>query len=182
MPDKPLWLGQLDRAIHDLEGLSLPWVDRATVERILGVGRRRAQQLLAPVATIRIGTSAVALRRDLIAHLEKIASAGSAQHEARRRRKLWSEIGRWRQQWIEQPPVLVEVPPDILRRIRKEDVDGLPEGVDLAPGTITIRFSTPTEALEKLLALAMAVGRNQTAFEDRVGLPGVAGPARNLTV
>jgi hypothetical protein len=66
--------------------------------------------------------------------------------------------------------VLVEVSNADVRRVEVHDFEGLPEGVDLAPGSITVRFSTPDEALEKLLALAMAVSQNRTAFEERVAI------------
>jgi hypothetical protein len=43
--------------------------------------------------------------------------------------------------------------------------EGLPEGVAVVPGQITVRFRTATEALEKLLALAMAIGNDRDRFE-----------------
>ena len=49
------------------------------------------------------------------------------------------------------------------------DFDGLPPGVDLAPGSITVRFADPDEALQKLMMLAMAISRNRLAFDERVG-------------
>ena len=41
----------------------------------------------------------------------------------------------------------------------------------LRPGEITVRFSTAVEALEKLLAIAMAAGNNIDGFERLVRLP-----------
>jgi len=64
----------------------------------------------------------------------------------------------------------VEVPRSEVRRIERHDFAGLPEGVELAPGSITVRFRDPDEALRKLLALAMAIGQNRLAFEERVTL------------
>ena len=69
MPDKPLWLDRLPEAVRQLELSTEPWVDRPALELLLGVGRRRAQQLLAPIAVRRVGTSVVAKSADLIAHL-----------------------------------------------------------------------------------------------------------------
>ena len=50
------------------------------------------------------------------------------------------------------------------------DIDGLPPGVELAPGSITVRFRDPDEALRKLMALALSIGRNREAFDARVRL------------
>ena len=66
--------------------------------------------------------------------------------------------------------MLVEVPQAQMRRIQQQDIDGLPEGVELSPGAITVRFRDPEEALQKLMALALAIGRNRDAFNERVKL------------
>lgn len=161
MPDKPLWLDRLPEAIQLLTGRSETWVDRAALESALGIGRRRAQQLLSQVPSMRVGASLVADRSDVIAHLKRLAAGPDAHYERRRRRKLWDRLG-------DAPPLLVELPVSQVRRIESQDMDGLPDGVELAPGAITIRFRDPEEALQKLMALAMAIGRNRAAFEERV--------------
>jgi len=170
MPDKPLWLDRLPEAIRQLETSSEPWVDRATLESLLGVGRRRAQQLLSEVSQRHVGTSAVAHRTDLIDHLNRIAAGEQAHYEERRRRQLWQHLAEARREWVRQPPVLVEVPNAQLRQVEREDFDGLPEGVELGPGSITVRFGDPEEALRKLMALAVAISQNQQAFEQRVAV------------
>ena len=43
--------------IAQLEALPYPWVDRATLQQLLGVGRRRAQQILQPVVTHQVGAN-----------------------------------------------------------------------------------------------------------------------------
>jgi hypothetical protein len=173
MPDKPLWLGRLPDAIHQLENGSDDWVDRPRLEALLAVGRRRAQQLLSPVARRRVGTSLVAHRSDLIAHLKTIAAREEAYYEARRQQLFWAHLSQARQEWMAQPPTLVEMSNAQMRRVERHDFEGLPEGVDLAPGSITVRFRDPEEALRKLMALAMAVSHNRQAFEERVSLPSV---------
>ena len=173
MPDKPLWLDRLPEAIRLLEQSPEPWVDRPALESLLGVGRRRAQQLLAPVAQRRVGTSLVANRTDLIAHLKRIAAGEDADYEQRRQKQLWAHLAQTRREWIRQPPVLVEVSQAQLHQVELHDFDGLPEGVELAPGSITVRFRAPDEALQKLIALAMAISQNRPAFDRRVTLPSV---------
>jgi hypothetical protein len=171
MPDKPLWLERLPQVIKRLEERSEPWVDRATLESLLGVGRRRAQQLLAQIRCQRVGASLLAARTEVIAHLQALAAGQEADYEQRRRKRLWGRLEKVRQEWTEQPPVLVDVPRSQTRSIELHDFAALPEGVELAPGSITVRFRDPDEALQKLMALAMAVGQNRAAFEERVALP-----------
>lgn len=171
MPDKPLWLAHIPEAIQALEAASDPWVDRATLEGLLHIGRRRAQQLLAPLASRRAGSSFLTHREALIAHLKRIAAGEQAYYDDRRREQLWKQLNQVRKQWLQRPPVLVELPNSHLRRVERHDFDGLPDGVELTPGTITLSFREPEEALQKLLALAIAIGENRQAFEERVALP-----------
>jgi hypothetical protein len=172
MPDKPLWLDRLSEAIRELEENPEPWIHRPAIEALLGVGRRRAQQLLSPLAKHRIGTSLAASRSDVIAHLKRVAAGDQAWHEERRQKQLWAQLDETRRDWVRQPPVLVEISQAQIQRVERHDFDGLPEGVELAPGSITVRFREPDEALQKLMALAMAISQNRLAFDERVALPG----------
>lgn len=123
------------------------------VQSLLGVGPRRAQQILRFCVVRRIGTSLVADRDDLIAFLKELASGDTAYYEKRRRQKL--------AQTLSQPAVLVEAPVTV----QQQEFANLPEGVALSPGNISIAFSSPSEALQRLLALAMAIGNDFNEFE-----------------
>jgi len=173
MPNKPLWLNRIPEAVRQIQESPEPWIDRPALESLLGIGRRRAQQLLAPISKRRIGTSVVAGKDEVLAHLERIAAGEEAYYEGRRRQRLWGNLEEARTDWVSQPPVLVEVSAEQVRQVELRDFDGLPEGVELAPGSIQVRFQSPVEALQKLMALALAISRNQEAFEQRVAVPKV---------
>jgi hypothetical protein len=143
-------------------------VDRDTLQDLLQIRRRRAQQILSPLASQRRGRGAVVERTALIRHLETLASGETAYYEQKRRERLWERVEQERRRWLETPPAFVHPEPALLRSVYKDDFDGLPSGVDLTPGRIQITFEHPNEALEKLLALALAIGQNQPAFEQRV--------------
>jgi hypothetical protein len=161
MPDKPIWFGRLDQVIAELEALPHPWIDRASLERLLGVGRRRAQQILQPCVTQQIGASGVADRAKLIARLQELARGDSAYYERQRRRQLAESLEKLRQAWLERPRVVVEAPGSIVN----QEFDDLPPGVRIGPGAITVEFANVQEGLEKLLALAMAIGNDFERFE-----------------
>jgi hypothetical protein len=72
-----------------------------------------------------------------------MAAGEHGYYDERRRKQLWTELTQARRQWLKRAPVLVEVPNAAVRRVEVHDVEGLPDGVDLAPGTITVRFCTP---------------------------------------
>ena len=88
MPAKPWWYRKIDDVIRNLEALPRPFVDRATVEFLLGVGRRRAQQIMAPCVADRVGTNGLADRDAFIAHLRRLAEGDAGYYERQRRRKV----------------------------------------------------------------------------------------------
>src|SRR3984893_9864731 len=162
MPDKPTWCGHLDEVEQRLLALPDPWVDRTMLEELLGIGRRRAQQILAPCVSRQIGANGLAGRDVLLPRLRRLAAQETTVHyERQRRRRLAGHIDEWRRSWLEQPRVMVEAPLSIVN----SSLDGLPAGVSVNRGEISVQFESASEALEKLLALAMAIGNDRDRFE-----------------
>src|SRR3954471_21597513 len=116
MPDKPVWCGHLDEITAELRALPYPWVDRATVERLLRIRRRRAQQILQPCVRQQVGSNGVADREELIAHLHRLASGDSIYYERRRREQLARTMAALQKSWTEQPKALVEAPVEIVNQ------------------------------------------------------------------
>jgi hypothetical protein len=161
LPAKPAWYSRISDVIRALEALPRPFVDRATVEFLLGVGRRRAQQILAPCIRDHVGANGLADRETFIAHLRRLAAGDDSHYECQRRRKVAAALAQWQKDRLERPQLLVEAPVQVLT----QDIDDLPAGVHLAAGRITIEFDTPQQALERLLALAMAMSNDFDRFE-----------------
>ena len=167
MPAKPAWYSKLDAVIGALEAQPRPFVDRATIEFLLGVGRRRAQQILSPCITDRVGSNGLAARDEVIARLRQLAQGDDGYYERRRRRQVADVIDNLRRERLERPQVLVEAPVRVIEQTFRD----LPPGVHLMPGRITVEFDEPRQALEKLLALAMAIGNDFARFESLAGHP-----------
>jgi hypothetical protein len=161
MPARPAWISRINEICQELERLPRPFVDRSTLEALLQVGRRRAQQILAPCVSDRVGTNGLADRESVIRRLQQIATGDDDRFEMERRRKVADIIENLRRERIESPRVLVEAPV----RVLGQQLRNLPAGVSIAPGRITVEFTEPREALEKLLALAMALGNDYEQFE-----------------
>jgi hypothetical protein len=165
MPDKPLWYTRLDAVIEQLERLPSPWVDGATLEFVLGVRRRRAQQILQPLVRRTIGRNGLADREELVRHLRHLAAGETAYFENRRRERLAGIINKLQDQAKKQPRVLVEAPTAVVN----QELDTLPPGVCLFPGRIVLEgFQTPDQAKQKLLALIMAMGNDPDGFDARI--------------
>jgi len=166
MPDKPTWCGQLDEITHRLRQLPDPWIDRATLQELLGIGKRRAQQILAPCVVRQIGANGVAERDTLLSHLQRLADGEASHYEQQRRRRLAERLEELQRE--RKGSVLVEAPVAIVN----QRLEGLPRGISITPGCITVQFGNPTEALERLLALAMAIGNDPLLFERLATLSG----------
>ena len=164
MPAKPIWYRKLPYVLEELRRLPRPWVDRATLEFLLGIGRRRAQQIMAPCINERVGTNGLADRDTLIRHLQRIADGEEAFYEVRRRQKVARLIDELRRERVERPQLIVEAPAAVVN----QEFDNLPPGVHLECGRITVEFDEPQQALEKLLALAMAISNDFERFERSV--------------
>lgn len=90
--------------------------------------------------------------------------------ERRRRHRVAEVLAELRRQWIEQPRVPVEAPSSIVN----QEFANLPDGVELTPGKVTVSFRNAQEGLEKLLALAMAIGNDVEGFERRTAIPDIS--------
>lgn len=161
MPAKPAWYGKLDDVIRQLEALPRPFVDRPTLEFLLGVGRRRAQQIMAPCITERVGASGLVDRGALIGRLRQLARGDDGYYEIQRQRRVARTLERLRQERLERPQLLVEAPAAAVQ----QEFEFLPPGIRLEPGRVTVEFTEPREALEKFLALAMAISNDFERFE-----------------
>src|ERR1051325_3604368 len=132
MPAKPLWYSRINEIVRALEALPRPFVDRSTVEFLLGVGRRRAQQIMAPCVGDRIGSNGLADRDRLIARLRGLAAGEDRYYEVQRRRKVADVLAELRKRHLEQPRLLVEAPAQVVR----QEFENLPPGVHHEPGRI----------------------------------------------
>ena len=164
VPAKPAWYSKINDVIRELETLPRSFVDRATVEFLLGVGRRRAQQIMAPCIMDRIGTNGLADRDAFIGHLRRLAEGDDGYYERQRRRKVAAILAQLQKDRLERPQLLVEAPVQVLT----QELENLPEGVRLEPGRITVTFDQAQQALEKLLALAMAISNDFDRFERQI--------------
>ena len=164
-PQNPSGMANSPTSIRELEVLPRPFVDRATVEFLLGVGRRRAQQIMAPCVNDRVGVNGLADRAALIDRLRRLGQGDDGFHEVERRRKVAHVLEQLRKTRLEKPQLLVEAPVAVVN----QEIKDLPAGIHIEAGRITIEFEQPQQALERLLALAMAISNDYDRFERRAG-------------
>ncbi len=160
MPAKPRWLLAIPDAIRQLEGLDRDLLTRRDMERLFGVSRARAAQLMRTFGAEFAGYSRVLRRTDLLRQLRKYRTRAAFRGEEQRRARLVAELRTARLTGIR-----VAVPVEAL----EARLAGLPEGVVVEPGRIEVRFTGAREAVVCLFALAQALTNDYERFETLVG-------------
>ena len=143
MPAKPRWLLAIPDAIRQLDALDRDLLTRRDLERLFGVSKVRAAQLMATFGAGRTGhiltLPRAALLRQLRRHRKRAAFRGE---EARRER--------------------------VVTAIRKARLTGIRVAVSVEPGRIEVRFSGAKDAVGRLFALAQALTNDYERFEALV--------------
>jgi len=154
----------IDNAIKQLASLPCSEVDSGMLAELLGLKRRRAQQILKPLVGRTVGRSSLIPKDAVIRHLRSLVSDDIQEAEKQRRARLHAHLSEARAAAL-QPKVFVEAPAAIVR----QELENLPAGVTLAPGRIVLEgFTTVEEAQQKILALIMALGNDPEGFAELV--------------
>jgi hypothetical protein len=155
MPAKAQWLLQIPEIVSLLETFDVPVVDRAIIERLFGLRRRRAIDLLHRFGGFQAGRTC----RLLIEHLRRLAEGEVFQRERRRKERLDATVDQLRRQ---QTATRVKIPvrPDGLSR----NLADLLPGVALEAGHLHIAFSGTEDLLSKLFELSQAANNDFDRF------------------
>ena len=155
MPAPPRWLVRLPDILRDLQKMHVPVVDRAAVETLFGVRRRRAIQMMGEFGGFQSGRTFLVDRAALILHLSLLAEGSEFEHEHRRRNHLSHELAAIRQR-AQAARVFIPVSPDV----RQTRLANLPGGVLLERGKLVVLFEGSDDLLQKLFALSQALAND----------------------
>src|ERR1035437_10885696 len=162
MPAKPEWLLRLPDIRAELEHLDVPVVDRAGIERIFGLKRRRAIELLHQFGGYQAGRTFLLDRARLLEALKSLESREDYTAEKRRRERLCDVVEASREHLI-----LTRVQIPVRAAAVRPRLDRLAPGVLLLPGILSIEFRHPIALLAPLSWLAPAL---RPAFEPFAAL------------
>ncbi len=163
MPAKPEWLLRLPEIRAELEHLEVPAVDRSGIERIFGLKRRRAIELMHQFGGYQAGRTFLLDRARLLGVLQSLESQNDYTAEKRRRERLRDVVEASRGHLIS---TRVRIP--VRAAAARASLDRLAPGVHLLPGILSIEFRHPIELLEKLYGLAQAITHDFEKFEGLV--------------
>jgi hypothetical protein len=162
MPAKAQWLLRVPEILEELSALELPVVDRAVCERLFGLRRRRAIDLMRSFGGYQAGRTFLIDRPKLVAELERIRVSSDFKMEARRRERLTDRLEAIRRLQTAARVAIPVAPPTLGSRLPE-----LPPGVGLTPGALHIQFRSSEDLLGKLFALAQAIANDYEAFEKQ---------------
>ena len=165
MPTKKTWLLRLPEIRQELAAMKVPVVDRAVFERLFGVRRRRAIQLLHYFHGFQSGRTFLIDRISLLEQLAPLQDCAEFAVEQRRRQRLVESL-------------------DALRRARAgtrvmipvvADTGGhgvrLPPGVHVEPGSLRICFDDIRDLLSKLYSVSQVAAADFERFRAAIEEP-----------
>ena len=172
MPIKKTWLLRLPEIRAELTAMEVPVVDRAVFERVFGVRRRRAIQLLHHFGGFQAGRTFLIDRLALLRQLEPLQESAEFALEQQRRQRLIDFLERLRRS---RAGARVVIP---VKTASDDAVGpGLPPGVQFEPGMLRVQFDEVRDLLGKLYAIAQTAAADFEAFRaaaEKASCPGSA--------
>jgi hypothetical protein len=161
MPARPAYFHKLPEAITVLEKTASIWIDRRTLQEILGVSKTIAWRLLQKCGAVPgPGNTLVCERLQLLSALESLRIGERCARELYRRERLEERLT---QLVTAARSRNVRVVPDSRAiELASTRFGRLPAGVELSPGRLTVEFDGIEQFLEKLGAVVFAL---QNDFE-----------------
>jgi hypothetical protein len=162
MPAVPAYFHRLGDACELFGRLDNDWVDRSTVEQVLGVSKTVAWRILRRCGAVEgPGNTLVCRRDELVAALRRVQETGQFERESRRRERLTgylerlAEIGRSRRTTVATEDRAMDL---INTRFER-----LPTGITLTPKRLSIDFSSPEEFLQRVGSVIFALQNDYEA-------------------
>jgi len=156
MPTKKTWLLQLITICEELTAMDVPVIDRAVFERLFGVRRRRAIQLMHFFGGYQAGRTFLLDRLALLRQLEPLEASAEFALEQRRRQRLVESLEDLRRSRA-GARVSIPVKPT-------PNPTQLPDCVYLNRGTLWVEFENVQDLLAKLYQLSQAAAADFEGF------------------
>lgn len=156
MPAKPRWWLRIPEILPALENLDAPWLDRAAIEQVFGLRRRRAIELLHVFGGFQVGRMFLVDRQKVLDQLHGNSRGEEFRWERKRRRRLSEALSEARQY---SQAARVKIP--VL-----EPSPGLPAGVNIEPGRMVIEFQSVEDLLAKCYAMVQVAACDYVYFQQ----------------
>ena len=155
----PEWLHRVPDICVQLRGLHTPVVDRAVIERLFGVKRRQAIQLMHRFGGYQAGKTFLLETGRLTEKLQELADTPGFREVDQRKRRLSSMLD---EAWQYRAAHSIRIP--VSASTRDRVVADLPPGIVLMAGRLMINFTDVEDLVSKLYELAQAAANDFDAF------------------
>jgi hypothetical protein len=166
LPAQPQWLLRLPEIIQEISAIDAPVIDRAVLERVFRVRRRRAIDMIGAFGGYQVGRTFVVERQKLLAGLEQMQHSGEFTFERQRKENLAQELDR-----VRRSRAGAKVSISIEREDLERKAPGFPPGVELEAGRLTVAFGDAEDLVRKLYGLAQAASNDFGAFKSAAEAP-----------
>ncbi len=168
MPAKPSYSHRLTAAITCLETHPHNWVDRKTLETLLGVSKTVAWRILRHAgAEPGPGNTLVCDRLRLLTCLREMAAGGVHQFEVQRRKRLEAFLEEIRP--AARSRRIMAAGGQAAERMVRRKMATLPDGVTLTARSLTIDFAGMEQFLERFGAIVFALQNDYEEIRSLVG-------------
>lgn len=164
MPHVPYWIHQLPAALAELEQLSVELIDRAALQRLLGIRKTEAWSLLKRWGGQPLGGALVLPRDQLREALLRAQENPWYSTEPSRHARVQQLINQARRE-RDRARALVPIAVDEIPELLGQTFAGLPKTIRVGAGRIEIACTSAEDALRQLLELAQAIGNEYGEFE-----------------
>jgi hypothetical protein len=165
VPDHPTWLERIPAVLKKLQKPDAPpFLDRAAVEALFGVRRRQAILLLHRWQGYQLGRALVASRESILSDLEQLRYREALEEQNERQERVAAALGEARQA-LTLPRIAVPAP----QKLSDITFAGLPPGIRLERGRLTVEFASAQDLVEKLFTLAQAFANDYESLSTALG-------------
>jgi hypothetical protein len=169
MPDHPLWLERVPAVLDFLADPEAPaLLDRRTIEELLGVRRRRAIVILHQCKAARRRGELQAPRESVVAFLKSQDHEATLSRERARQQQVAEALGQARRE-LALPRISLPRPQTTLT------LAGLPPGIHLTHGNLSVDFTTAQDLVNKLFSVAQAFAHDYEGLEAALQPEGKGG-------
>jgi len=167
MPNKPSWLLRVNGILEDLNSEDMavhPFLTRAAVEKLFGLKRRRAIELMHSVEGYQIGKTLVVNRARLAAWLRRASLGEQVWWEQARHTRVEEALEQVRQEREARKQRAV-----VPRSTLELKIEGIPPTVSIRPGELRVEFSGADDLFRQLFELAQAMKNDYERFKALAG-------------
>lgn len=159
MPAKSRWLLRIPEIMDALSQMDTPIVDRAVCQRLFGIGRRRAIDLMQKFGGYRAGNTILIDRAAFIQQLQHMLDQPEFEQERRRKRRLSEHLAKLERH---RRAAAVRIP--VGREVVHLTSFDLPGGISFEVGRLTVDYETVEQLLSRLYELAQAAANDFDQF------------------